>query len=356
MKVLAVTNMYPTPSAPTNGVFVEQQVKGMLSIGLQVRVVLIDRRQEGAVAYYRMAPKIRRAIADFEPDLIHVMYGGVMADRITRQKGLPPVIVTYHGSDLMGDNLSGLRRKLVSYYGIYCSKTAARRASGVVVVARHLIKRLPECVRQQKVRVIACGIDLERFKPLDQHSCQQQLGWASDRSHILFASNSGDPVKRPWLAQAAVEQLNKKGVRAELHYLSGVSYSDVPAWINASNVFLLTSLHEGSPTIVKEAIACGVPIVSVDVGDVAERIEGIEGCCLAKAEPEDLALKLRWVLEHGRTGHGRSSRPASPVSDSEEKPNGRACVESLSHVDAARQLYQFYEEILAGTQRQVFHQ
>jgi len=55
---------------------------------------------------------------------------------------------------------------------------------------------------------------------------------------------------------------------------------------------LLTSLHEGSPTVVKEALACGLPVVSVDVGDVAERIEGIEGCHLAVATPEDLAAKL----------------------------------------------------------------
>jgi len=81
--------------------------------------------------------------------------------------------------------------------------------------------------------------------------------------------------------------------------LSGVSYSEVPLWINASHVLLLTSLHEGSPMVVKEALACGVPVVSVDVGDVAERISGVEGCHIARPDPGDLAVKLTGVWSRG---------------------------------------------------------
>ena len=88
MKVLAITNMYPTPEAPVSGVFVEQQIKGLLSVGVEVRVLFIDRRREGALSYYRMGPQVRRAVAEFNPDLIHVMYGGVMADQITRKTRL----------------------------------------------------------------------------------------------------------------------------------------------------------------------------------------------------------------------------------------------------------------------------
>jgi glycosyltransferase involved in cell wall biosynthesis len=329
MKVLAVTNMYPTPAAPTHGVCVEQLIDSLRSVGLQVRFEHVDRLHNGPSIYYRMGVGIRRAVAEFEPELIHVMYGGVMADQITRQRKLPPVVVTYRGSDLLGENLSGVRRKLISHYGVFCSRRASLKASGVVVVARHLIKRLPKNLPQGKVKVIPSGIDLQRFKPLDRNSCQRQLGWNSNRFHVLFATNGGDPVKRPWLARAAVEQLNADGIPAEFHCLTGVKHQEVPMWINASDAFLLTSLHEGSPSIVREALACEVPVVSVAVGDVAEQLEGIDGCYLASSKAVDLARKLRLVSQRGKR---LSCRPR---------------LEGFAHEMLARRHKCFYEAILA---------
>lgn len=386
MRILAITNIYPSPGAPASGVFVEQQIKGLETLGVQVRMLFIDRRREGARSYYRMTPIIRRAVAEFNPDLIHVMYGGVMADQVTRLSGLPPVIVTFHGSDLLGENLSGLVRKLVSHYGVHCSRLAARRAAGVVVVARHLLQALPKEFQSSgprvgnasllqpstlnpqpsnaHVRIIPCGIDLERFQPMNQTACRAQLGWETNFFHVLFATSGSDPVKRPWLARAAVERLVADGIRAELHVLSNVPNANVPLWINASDALLLTSLHEGSPTIVKEALACGLPVVSVDVGDVAERIDGIEGCYLAEPQPENLALKLRQVHHRSRVGRvtplraamvnvGRvnSSAPQSAVYEQGTRIDGRAVTEELSHLASARKLKGFYDEILLECSR-----
>lgn len=81
----------------------------------------------------------------------------------------------------------------------------------------------------------------------------------------------------------------------------------MPLWLNASDVVLLTSLHEGSPNVIKEALACNVPIVSVDVGDVSERINGVNGSYIAKANPQDLAGKLRLVVSGERRTNGRSA-------------------------------------------------
>ena len=79
--------------------------------------------------------------------------------------------------------------------------------------------------------------------------------------------------------------------------LSGVSNDKVPVWLNASDVLLVTSKHEGSPTVVKEALASGLPIVSVPVGDIPERIAGVAGCYLAEPDPDDLAEKLDFVYQ-----------------------------------------------------------
>src|SRR6266480_6905469 len=138
MRVLAVTNMYPSEASSSSGVFVQEQVKGLRAIGLEVQVLFIHRRREGAFAYYRIGNRIAAAMAEFKPEVIHVMYGGVMSDQIVRRHCLRPVIVTFHGSDLLGENLSGWARKVISRYGVHCSRRAARAADGVIVVAQHL--------------------------------------------------------------------------------------------------------------------------------------------------------------------------------------------------------------------------
>jgi glycosyltransferase involved in cell wall biosynthesis len=131
------------------------------------------------------------------------------------------------------------------------------------------------------------------------------------------------------LAAAAVEALNGAGVSAELHYLRGVSNAEVPIWMNASDALLLTSVHEGSPTVVKEALACSVPVVSVDVGDVGERIEGIAGCHLSSPQPEALAAKLMLVRQ------------------ADCRVSAQAKVQELSLQTIALRLDRFYRETLS---------
>jgi glycosyltransferase involved in cell wall biosynthesis len=305
MRILAVTNMYPTPASPFLGTFVEQQVVGLREAGVEVDVLFVDRFHKGWSQYLTLSSRVRDSVKRFQPDIVHAMYGGVLADSVTRTVVDRPVVVTFHGSDLLGENLSGNLRKLIARYGVLSSHRAARRANGVVVVSRALDDVLRKAVGERNVRIIPCGIDVERFKPLDRDACRSRLGWKEHRFHILFASSSGNAVKRPELAVAAVKVLDGSEVDAEIHFLSGVPHADVPMWINASDVLLLTSLHEGSPTVVKEALACNVPVVSVDVGDVRERIDGIDGCHLGLPEPHDLAEKLRLVHAAGRRIAGR---------------------------------------------------
>ncbi len=329
MRILAVTNMYPSDESPGRGVFVYEQIQSLIAVGLNVRVLFVDRWREGPSAYYRMGARLSAALREFAPDLVHVMYGGVMAERIAKHRPPCPFLVTFHGSDLLGENLSGWTRQLVSRYGIWCSKRAARAAAGIVVVARHLLRVLPRRTLRDKVRVLPCGIDLDRFRPMDPLECRHRLGWRGEAFHVLFASSNGDPVKRPWLARATVEASVRRGVPAELHQMTGVPNAEVPLWLNASDALLLTSAHEGSPTVVKEALACGLPVVSVEVGDVAERIDTIEGCHLARPDPTDLADKLILVRQRG------------------QRLACRAHIQELGVRDVAQRLKNFYE-LLVG--------
>jgi glycosyltransferase involved in cell wall biosynthesis len=329
MRILAVTNMFPTPQYPASGTFVEQQVQGLRQVGLEVDVCFVERLQSGMSVYRGLGQRIRERIKVFCPDLVHVMYGGIMADQVTRSVTSHPTIVTFHGSDLLGEQLYGTLRKLIAGYGVYASWQAAKRASRVIVVSKILQDALPKMVRS-KAHIIPCGIDLDRFKPLDQKKCREQVGWDNGIFHILFPSHRDNAVKRFGLACAAVDALKRSGIEAELHYLQGVPNHEVPLWLNASDVLLLTSQHEGSPTVIKESLACNLPIVSVDVGDVRERIDGITGCYLASSQPDDLCMKLREVYAGPRRVAGRDK------------------VQELSLTRIAQRLRKLYNEILSS--------
>src|SRR5688572_23383543 len=159
MQILAVTNMFPTPQSPSSGRFIEQQLEGLKQIGLDAEVLFVDRMTKGMMAYATLARELRSRIADCRPDLVHSQYGGVMADVVTRTVQDRPTIVTFHGSDLLGQPYERPLRRSLSRYGVFASQKAARRCDGIVVVAEHLRAALPRDIQESKVRVIPCGID-----------------------------------------------------------------------------------------------------------------------------------------------------------------------------------------------------
>lgn len=328
MRVLAVTNMFPTAHSPTAGTFIEDQIDALRAAGLNIDLLLLDRLRDGMKVYWNVKRRLRPFLDRCAPDLVHVLYGGVMADQVTRSVKRTPIVLTFHGSDLQGEPLSSLPRRILGAYGVAASRRAARRATGIVLVSEHLEKLLPAEVDRRWVRVVPCGISLETFKPIDPWACKKRLGWDGSVFSVLFASNNSNPVKRPKLGRAAVDVLRKQGIPAELKILTGVRKEEVPIWINASDVILLTSFREGSPTIVKEALACNRPVVSVRVGDVESQLAGISGCHLSDPLPTALAEKLaRVYLER------------VPV-------DGRERIAELSIERTAEKLTEFYFQVL----------
>jgi glycosyltransferase involved in cell wall biosynthesis len=171
-----------------------------------------------------------------------------------------------------------------------------------------------------------------RFRPLDRRFCAAQLGWPDDRFHVLFPSFPEHPRKGYELAQRAVERLRSEGVPVILHCLDRVAHADVPMWLSAADCVILTSTHEGSPNIVKEALGCGQAVVSVDVGDVRERLLGIPGCEVSGPDPESLAAAL------GRT------RMVARIEAN--RPIRRRRVEGLSLQNAAAKVVAVYDSVL----------
>jgi glycosyltransferase involved in cell wall biosynthesis len=329
VKVLAITNDWPTPSFPGSGCQIRQFVKGLREIGVDIDVAFFNRRAHGMRVYAEIPGQLRSRLRDGKFDVVHVTYGGVMAERAISAIRNMPTVVSFCGSDLLGENLSGVSRKLVSKLGVLASYRAARLTTGIIVKSANLKRALHGIVDRKRIEIIPNGVDLNLFKPLNRDLCCSRLGWDPELFHVLFPLNSGDPVKRPHLAQSAVDVLGTMGIRSCLHYLNRVEHCDVPIHLNACNVLIVTSAHEGSPNIVKEALACDRPIVSVNVGDVADRIRNILGCYLSAACPQELALRLRQV--HLGTG----------------RVDGRHCIMDLSVENVSHRLRQVYSEVIS---------
>jgi glycosyltransferase involved in cell wall biosynthesis len=148
--------------------------------------------------------------------------------------------------------------------------------------------------------VIPCGVDLSVFKPYDRDEARTRLRWPKDRHVVLFPFDPARPEKRYDLARAAVEELVQERVEAELVTVFNVANGEMPWYYSAADVMLLCSDQEGSPTSVKEALACNLPVVATDVGDVSALLSGVAGTRICPQEVGAIARNLREVLDRSR--------------------------------------------------------
>jgi glycosyltransferase involved in cell wall biosynthesis len=159
----------------------------------------------------------------------------------------------------------------------------------------------------QAAMVIPDGIDFARFYPLPRGQARAMLGWEQEKRYVLFAHDPAIPVKNSALARSALYRLAETGLNAELIIMHGQPQEQVMLAMNASDVLILTSLAEGAPNVVKEAMACNVPVVATNVGDVAQVIGRTPGCRVCAHDADELALALEAALRYPGPTTGRSA-------------------------------------------------
>jgi teichuronic acid biosynthesis glycosyltransferase TuaC len=298
MRVLIITAMYPTQERPACGTFVKEQVESLRDAGVEIDVCAFE--GSGSVRMYlKVGFTLRHILSTKSYDLVHAHYGLTGAASLM-QAGCP-VVITFHGSDLLGGVGSNYQYSRVGKITTIISRIAAFKATQRIVVADILKKKLWPL----SGITIPMGVDLSLFKPMPLSEARERLGFYHNKRLVLFAAHPNNYTKRFDIAQKAVRLLQKDEFDIELLPLYNVPHDQVPLYINACNALVLTSMHEASPCIIKEAMACNLPVVSVDVGDVAERIEGVDGCFLCERVPSDVSDKLRRALQIGRCSDGR---------------------------------------------------
>lgn len=278
MKVLIVARLKNGHYAP----FIEEQVDALRR--LNVKFSFFPVRRKGLFGYLRHIAELKKRIQTWEPDLIHAHYGfsGVLANL---QRDIP-VVTTYHGSDI---NKSKAR---------FISRWAIKESSYNIFVSK---KTIEIANPKRRYALIPCGINLEDYPITEKHQARDVMSLDQERKYVLFSGAFDNKVKNAPLAKEAMTLLPD----AELLELKGYNRVQVATLMQAVDAILMTSFTEGSPQVIKEALACGCPIVSVDVGDVSEMIEGVDGCFISEAMPEALADNLRKAICFNRRTAGR---------------------------------------------------
>lgn len=282
MKVLIVARYKEHVFAP----FVVEQVAALEKLGVECRYFPV--RNKGLVGYLKQLPELKNVIKEFTPDVVHAHYGlcGLFANLQRRV----PLVTTYHGSDINDKKVLRL------------SKIAICRSAYNIFVSQKNI----DIVRPKKnYALIPCGINLEDYPFIEKSEARTQMGLSPEKKYVLFAGAFDNSVKNATLAKAAVALLNDKNT--ELLELKGYTRKQVAILMQAVDAFLMTSFTEGSPQVIKEALACGCSIVSVDVGDVKERVEGVDGCFIVKRDAKDLASCLKKAIAFGKRTNGKDA-------------------------------------------------
>lgn len=207
----------------------------------------------------------------------------------------------------VGSTLSNPQNLVVSLMGsdVYTSliwnfliKLFHKRWDATIVKS----ERMKDVLGLEKLYVIPNGVDMEKFYPMDKEDARKKLGW-ENKKYVLFASGTKRPEKNYQLALEVMKMLNEK--EAELVTLQDIPHEEIVYYLNATDLLLMTSKYEGSPNIIKEAMACNCPIVSTDVGDVKEIIGNTAVCFITSVDPDDVAEKIKGALEFGKRTKGR---------------------------------------------------
>lgn len=325
LRILTVTNMWPE-NGHFRGTFVWEQVESIRALGHQVDVEVVA-QSRGRRDYFIAGPRVRRRVRNGNYDLVHIHFG--MTAFAARFIGPVPRILTLHGGDVhiwwqrwltkLGEG--GTTK-------IYTSRRQARRAQD------------PDAL------VVACGVDPDMFVPADQTAARRELGIDHDEPIVLFGSYRENSVKDYPLFVAVLDQVRSRGLAVHEMIVAEMNQprSRVAAKFAAADALLLTSKKgtETGPVVVKEAVLTQLPVVSTDVGDVPEVLEGVTpSVCVPWPEPWGTAA-ARAQLITTLADH------LVEILTTRVRSNGRAFGERIHLARSARALEEIYRQVLAN--------
>lgn len=254
---------------------------------------------KGLLGYVKNIPKLYNFIKRNNPDLIHAHYG-LSAFVAFFAKGNRKLVVSFMGSDLLEPiringkiNFKNLLIKKINQF-------LANHYYKYAIVKSH---QMSEVIKTPYKKIIPNGVDLSLFKPMDKKQARKILGVNPSERVIIFVSNPSRYEKNYSLVDLAIKRTRLSNINLKVVF--NINQIELVNYYSMTDVLVLSSLHEGSPNVIKEAMACNCPIVATNVGDVNWVIGGVEGCFVSSFEVDEFAGKLRNALDfaekNGRT-------------------------------------------------------
>lgn len=270
-----------------NGIthIVQNQGNSLIDKGISLEYFNI--KGKGIKGYLKASIDLRKFLKNHVYDIVHAHYS--LSGFSATLAGARPLVVSLMGSDIKS---SKSNTYLISFFKRFFW-------SYTIVKSQDMI---PDSV-PSGIAVIPNGVDLDFFKPIDKETALEKVRFSPRKKHVLFAADPDRREKNFPLAKKAFEKFNDTAV--ELHYLKNTPNELMPFYMNASDVVLLTSLWEGSPNVIKEAMACNRPVVSCNVGDVEKLLHDLPGCYLTSHSVDDVSYALTQALEYQKDTNGR---------------------------------------------------
>ena len=304
MRVLMICPELPRPGQPGTMAPGLRQIQSIQALGIET--VVVDMQGIPKLKYLQLLPQIRRYAR--QVDVIHAHFGycGWLAKLATLfQRTCKPVVMSFMGDDLLGTpfNAAG-DLTWHSKVAVRCNQALAHSYSRVIVKSREMA----EVLAPIPCEVISNGVDLSSFEPLDRVAACAALNIPSDGFNVLFPGDPDNPRKGFPLACEAVAIAEKKiGQSIRLLPLSGIAPEQVPLYMNACHVMLMTSFIEGSPNVVKEAMATNLPVIGVPVGDVHELLLDVDNCTRCTRNPNEIGKEIAATLRRNERSTGRAA-------------------------------------------------
>ena len=279
--------------------FIKRQGESLIKEGIILDFYLI--KGKGILGYLKNIKPLRQYLKTREFDIIHAHYGlvGLLCVLSFTKK---PLVLSVMGDDAYGSyNIKG-KRIAKSYFEMFLTQFTIIFPKQLIVKSRNILRYIPY---KRKTSIVPNGVHFDIFKPMDKEISRKDLNLPQNKKLILFLADHLDPRKNYKLFYETSIYIQDKNIKFINPY--PIKHSDFAKYLNACDVFVLTSYIEGSPNVIKEAMACNCPIVSTDVGDIKEIIETTDGCFICSFKPEDIANKIQMALKFGKRTNGRNN-------------------------------------------------
>lgn len=303
----------------------KRQMESLRRDGCEIEMFFLRSRTDMA-ELFRERCRLRTRIAEFRPNLVHANMGTMTAFFCVVSTRLP-LIISYRGSDL---NPRGPEDTFWRWlFGHVLSQVSALRAASIICVSKGVRSKL--WWRLDRAHVMPTGVDPQLFRPMPREEARKRMGWGNGERVVLFSAGVTARNKGIELVLGSMEVARALCGEVRLEIMDGsTDPDDVPWAMNAADCLVFGSYYEGSPNVIKEAVSCNLPVISVEVGDVRERLDGVSPSVIVARDPKAMGAAVAEMLRR-------------PV-----RSNGHSTIAGISEKAVAEKIMEIYRRAVRG--------